>query len=488
MRRFLLIFLLLLSGCRVGPVYEPPCPVTPNEWKAPPQENVTPLHEVCYWWEVFQDERLNELEGLAVASNPNLAVALARIEEAWAMAGISHADLLPQINANPSYNSTGELFKIYLPKNGFGNFLPPGSFPTVYRVHMLQYGFPLNLNYEIDLWGKYRSQFDSAVMNAEAQTEAYHTALLSLTANLATSYYNLRTLDLTVDILKRTIESRQKDYQINFSRKEKGLSGSIDVSQASLALSNAESDYYNAFERRALQENLIATYIGVPSSLLQIDRSPLKDEPPIIPPGIPSTILLQRPDIAQAERTMASEHFLINSAYADFFPALDLTGAIGFLSPDFRQFMTWKSRYWNIGANVAQTIFDGGRKQSALEATWARFNEAEGAYKQQVLVAFQEVEDALSNLEFQAKQGESLSNSVAAGREASRLSKNRFKNGLVNYFEVTQNDRLLLEAEQSHATILGLRYLSTIQLIKALGGAWDSSKKIDCAFELDLAE
>lgn len=472
-------FLLLsLFGCRVGPRYHSPCTEVPLQWKTPQVEEdieveVEPIPAICNWWEIFHDADLNNLEEQAVENNPNLYVAMARINEAWALAGVSLADLFPQFNLNPSYSNTGMLFKIFLPST-FANIFPGVTIPSIkpFRIHQLLYSIPLNMNYELDLWGKYRSQYDSDIRNAQAKEEAYYTALLSLTSDLASSYFNLRFLDTLIDIYKDTIGLRQKFYELAQSRFKTGLTNYSDVLSAHLELSNTESQYEDALRQRGLQENMIAAFIGVPASEFTLPHMPLDSTPPNVPAGIPSTILQRRPDIAEAERNMASEHAIVGVAYASFFPSFELTGTLGFSSPTFRDFLTWKSRLWSIGTNVAQTVFDAGRKKSNLEIAWARFDEANGNYQQTVLTAFKEVEDSLTNLEYEKKQSDSLQNSVSDATRLTRISISRYQQGLANYIEVVTNERSQLDAQRSYINVLGQRYQSTIQLIKALGGGY----------------
>ena len=470
MAKFLYYILIVacLSACKVGPKYHRPTIMSPEGWKNPVPA-CADIPVVCVWWEVFQDETLNSLEEQAVENNPNLEVALYRIEEAWAMAGVSRSRLLPHFDLNPSYNNSAQLFKIFLP-----NSLPIPGVTTIppFRIHQLQYTLPFLLNYEIDLWGKNMSRYESDLINVEAQEDAYRASLLTLTSNLASNYFNLRALDAIIDLLQRTIDQRRREYELNKSRFEKGVSNYSDVANASLELTNAESDYYDIKRQRGLIENIIATLAGTAASDFSLPHNPLQGEPPVIPPGLPSEVILRRPDVAQAERTMASQHELIDAAYASFFPSLQLTGIFGFLSPEFKQFLSWKSRWWSIAAEADQNIYDGGERCSNLVAAWARFNEATGTYQQQVLTAFQEVEDALNNLEFQAKQAQSLKSSVESATTAFRLSSNRYRSGITNYIEVVINERQELTAEQSYLNLLGQRYIATVQLIKAIGGSW----------------
>lgn len=465
-----LIFCLFvgLLSCRVGPEYEPPCTEVPDSWKGETYVDEN-FPDTCNWWEIFDDPLLNSLEIEAIQNNPNLDIALARILEAWALAGVSRADLFPQITLNPSVSGVGQLFKIQLPPGA--NI--PGILTTPFRTVQHQYILTLNMIYDLDLWGKYQSRYESAVAHAEGEAQAYYTSLLSLTANLASSYFTLRVLDTSIHILEDTIQTRRRSYELAKARNALGLTNYTDVASAQVELANTEATYYDAKRQRVLQENLIATLMGLPASELRFGDMPINEEPPQIPAGIPSTVIQRRPDIAEAEREMASQHALIGAAYASFFPSFQLTGAIGFLSPDFEQFLSWKSRYWAYGINIAQTIFDAGRNCSELEAAWARFAQASGNYQQTVLIAFQEVEDALNNLEFQRKQAKALLEATQYANVLTNLSTNRYQKGLTNYIEVVTNERSALNAQLNYINVLILEYQATIQLIKALGGGWN---------------
>lgn len=464
------IALVLCDGCRLGPRYYPPCVEMPEDWKAPlPPPVATPC--VAFWWEVFDDEILNEFEQIAIENNPNLYVAAQRVLEARALTKVRKADLFPQINLTPSYSNSGQLIQF---------FAPPSNNPqinqaeqTPFRILLREYILPLNLSYELDLWGKLRGQYESAFLNTESKIDAFRTTLLSLTTDLASAYFLLRSLDSQIELYQATIDELTKSYELTLSRFNKGLVTYLDVTTASLQKTNVESNLFDVQRQRALQEDKIALLLGRPPSLLCIEPLPLSGPPPIVPAGIPSTVLLQRPDIAEAERTRASEHALIGVAYASLFPSLTLTGSIGYLSPDLRQFLHWISRYWAMGANVGQTVFDGGRDFGNIEAAYARFRQADGTYQQKVLTAFQEVEDALNSLDLESKQADSLSQSVEAAKIAAELSMKRYKTGLTSYLQVVDSQRSLLDAQRNLATLQGVRYLSTIQLIKAFGGGWE---------------
>lgn len=464
----LLLVLGLTSGCRVGPHYTPPCVEVPNEWKAT-EEITADSPCVDYWWEIFGDGTLNTLEVQAIESNPNLYAALERVYEARAMTTVAASGLYPHAVINPSYSNTGELFKIYVPQ---GLFPAINSSDSIYRIHQFQYALPLTMSYEIDLWGKIRGQYESELFNAQAQAEAYHTAMLTLTTDVANAYYQLKILDAQLTIIEATLKVRNNLLELTKTRFEKGLVNDLDVASAALETANTESLFYDTKRQRALIENIIATLIGIPASDFVLEGGTLTEEPPAIPAGLPAQILLQRPDIAQAERTRASEHALIGVAYASFFPSISLTGILGYSSPDLKEFLKWNSRLWSMGVNGSETVFNGFRDSGNLEAAWARFRQADAAYRQQVLTAFKEVEDSLNNIEYQALQYRSLNNAFQEADRRMILSTTRFDRGLVNVMDVLDNEQIQLNAQISMANALGQRYLSTIQLIKALGGQW----------------
>lgn len=470
---FSILAIFLFEGCHLGPVYHPPSPPTPEEWKTP-QGSERGAPDVNNWWEVFQDDVLNCLETQALENNPSLYATLERVVQARAVVGVRRADLYPNVTLDPSYTDWGTLFKIYLPSNTIIPGFAPLNQP--FRAHEMQYTMPFDLNYQVDLWGKIRGQYESAFLTLEAQEGALLTAMLTLTTDLAGYYFQLRTLDAQIDYYQSSIDTLQKNLSLNQSRFNQGLATYIDVTEASLLVTNMESDSYEAIRQRTLLENAIAVLIGQPSSVFYLSHRPLQSLPPTIPAGLPSDILLQRPDLLQAERTLASQHALIGVAYASFLPSLSLTGTLGYSSPDLKDFLQWKSRYWLMGANIGQTIFDAGRNCSNLDAAWAGYRVAKNNYQQQVLIAFREVDDSLNNLEWQLKQYDRLKQSVDAAKKSTFLSLNRYKNGLTTYLEVVNSEQSELVAERNEINLLGASYGSTIQLIKALGGSWPQAR------------
>ena len=453
----------------MGPTYDPPCFVAPTEWKAEDRSVNAP--DVEDWWDIFYDPVLDSLEEIALRNSPTLYIALQRVVESRAILGVAKSELYPEANLAPSYNDSGYLFKLL----GLGAFPIPSveRINPIVRVHQVEYTLPLNMSYELDLWGKIRSEVDAAKFNLQAEEEDFFNTLLTLTTDVATNYFLMRSLDTEITVLEESARVQKNSYDLTLSRYEKGLVNYLDVTESLATLAQTEANLDDTMRQRTLQENAIAVLLGLNASCFHLDRDPLISLPPPVPVGLPCSVLLRRPDLRKLERDAAADHALINIVYASFFPSFSLTGALGFQSPDFRDFLSWQSRLWSIGANAMQVIFDGGRRCSALELAYANFRTAEANYQEGVITALQEVENALNNLEWQNKQLSNLKIAFDANEKALSLSKNRHNEGLVNYLEVDTNQRNALQAESSYTNALGQYYLSTVSLIKAIGGSWD---------------
>lgn len=471
---FLLFSLAFITSCSVGPSYDPPCVEVPEEWKNNNDEKCEGTEKgadvncLDHWWQVFDDDKLNELEAWAIANNRNLYVAYERIQEARALKGIAAADFYPQITLDPQYTNTGELITNYVsPAN---RALIPSTSP--FRAHELFYYLPVDLSYEVDLWGRIRDQYAAAKFNWLAINKDYEYVMLSLTTNLAMAYYQLRAADAQMDLLLEVLKTRQKAYDINLDRYEEEITFYADVTLAAEEIETVKVQYEEIVRQRQVLEDQIAVLIGVPASEFCLEHLPLKGLPPCIPEGIPSDILQRRPDIAEAEYNTKSEHEMVKQAYSQFFPSLTLTATGGVESPIFKDFMKWISRYWMLGGQINQLIFDGLRTPYNFELQIARFKESSGEYQQQVLIAFQEVEDALANLESYAKQYDGALAITQWAKTTNQLYIDRYKLGVIYYIDVANTERDLLNYQINVNVLQGYRYVATIQLIRALGGGW----------------
>jgi multidrug efflux system outer membrane protein len=457
-----------LSGCQPSSKYMETGTLVPEKWKHSENPNKS-IPNVTNWWEVFEDEKLNEIECQALRNNKDIYIAFERILQAKALAGIAKSETYPQLDLEPFYTNEGILWMKFAPTR-------------ILREHRRRNQIPFVLNYELDLWGKLEKTYQAAFLTLEAEKQAFNTSILILTTDLASSYFQIRTLDADIYFLNKILQSRKRALEILKSRYEAKIINYSDVSRAEYEYKYTQAMYFNSLKLRNLEENKIAVLLGMPASDFKIETLPLNQSPPIIPPGLPSDILHQRPDIAQAEFIMASENAMIGVAYASFFPSFSLTGALGFSSPELRDFLSWKSRLWRIGADVFQPIFDAGRLRSNLNFAKSKFREANDAYQQQVLIAFQEVEDALTNLEGLTNEYESLSQAVLAANKTYEIAFDRYIKGITFYLDVVDSERQALDAERDLIDLLGQQYAATIQLIKSLGGSWTTECNINSNF------
>jgi len=450
------------AGCQIGSKYVPPPLDAPPTWKN--NRTNTACADLCYtdyWWQVFNEPLLDSLEQEALSKNYDLQIAFERVQEARSSMLAAKADLYPQLYLKPLYNNQGVLYESY-------------SDGVIVRAHEMLYLLPFTLSYEADLWGKIRSRYQAARENWEGEQEAYRSMLLILTADLATAYFQIRTLDAQIDLLKDTIDNRERSVKITRSRYKSKLIDFADVTHAELEVSTAQATLQEMIRLRSEIENRLAVLTGGQASEFCFAHNPLQGVPPEIPVGVPSEVLLRRPDIAEAERQMAAEHSLVNSAYASFFPSLSLTAVAGSSSPHLRYFLKHKGRWWGYGARSSQMIYDGGRLSADLSIQETRFREASAAYQQKVLLALQEVEDALSNLENYAQEYNELSGAVSWAQKSTRIANNRYKNGITSYLDVVISEDQQLANQILQNNLQGLRFAATIQLIKVIGGSWDN--------------
>jgi multidrug efflux system outer membrane protein len=456
---------LVLAGCAVGPDYQRPPPATvPAAWKAsPPWKEGQPRDAVTKekFWEIFDDPILTGLEQEATTNSPDLRAAFERVEQSRAIARITRADLFPGLSFDPNGNRT---------RYSANRPAQPGSLVLGYTAN--DFVLPLDLSYEIDLWGRVRRSFRAAREQAQASAAAYQNVLLSLHADVAQTYFMIRSIDLVRQVFAETVELRKKNLALVESLHQGGADSAVDVAQAETELASAEADLAGLDLRRAQLENALAVLCGQTASSFSLAESGRQYQPPAIPIGLPADLLERRPDVAQAERSMAAASEGIGIAKAAFFPSIHLTGAAGVESAELKDIFKWESRLWSLGPNFSLPLFEGGRNRAGLQRAEAAYQEAVAQYRSQVLVAFHEVEDGLVGLRLLKKQFEAQTRAVEAARKAADLSRVRYKEGLASYFEVVLADRTALENEVLAYELNGQRIVTTVLLIKALGGGW----------------
>ncbi len=463
--------LLLLTSCSVGPDYVQPTVPTPisykeaGKWKkGEPRDTISKGN----WYVVFHDAKLNELEAKATAANQNLRAAIARVTESRAAARQTEAQFFPSVNftADGSRQRTS-------PNNGqlvaqSGGNTSPSTFTSATVV-------PFDLSYEVDIWGKIRRAFEAAGDTAQASLADYENVLLTLKAEVATTYFAIRTADSQIDVQTRTIKYYQQNYDLTNSRFQGGISTELDVQQAKATLAAAQAQLATLEQNRAILEHSLAVLLGEPPTGFSLKFHPLDSQPPVIPPGLPSDLLERRPDVATAERKVAAQNAQIGVAIAAYFPVVHLTGQTGFDSGDLALLFNWESRIWSYGPSIQFPIFEGGQIAANIRQQRAAYEENVADYRESVLVAFQDVEDSLSSLHYLSQQQKSEDEAFQAYQKALDLTNSRYTTGLVSYFDVIQAQGLALSAEQLTVQIQGNRIATTIQLIKAMGGGWADS-------------
>ena len=507
-RRFLpsAVALLALVGCHgVGPDYHgPPKPEQPDpthfknagtgssRWKvAEPRDK----EGRGPWWTLFHDPDLNRLEDAALANNQDLRLALARIAESRAQTRVAASDFYPHADFNGTYarerTSNNEPYQRgrlvgSSPLSGLGGGSTGGTAggtssggslsltqQPLTRTFSL-FREPVDLNWEVDLFGRVRRNYESARAQREAVEADARNMGLTVAANVANEYFNLRALDTERTVIERTIKSRQDALSIAQERLQAGLTGELDVERAKSDLASSQADLAMVRRTRAELENALATLVGQSASSFRFAREDLgRSPPPRVPPGLPSALLERRPDVAEAERELASANAQIGVAVAAFFPRITITGAAGFESATITDVLSPGSKIWQIGPSVSIPIFEGGRNTANLQATRARYDQGVARYRQQVLVAFQDVENALGDLRYLAQQAEAQDRAVESARRTLQLSQDQYRQGAVTFLDVTDSERTLFGNERTAAQLLGQRMQATVQLIKALGGGWD---------------
>ncbi|GEM_PF-23913 len=462
MRLLLLLLMICLSSCQILRPYESPGMVTSEEWKGPTSEGKG-LDFV--WWEIFEDEQLNQLIATAHENSPTLGSALERVSAARALVCRERSFFYPSVDFTPNY-------RIFSQSRQFAN---PVRDEVTFRANVVEYQAPFLVSYEFDLWQKFKNGVYSAVANAQAQEEAYCAALLTLEADIAEAYFIYRALRSEEEVLEDAIEIRETSVDILEARYNAGLSTYEDVSRAETELATVESQLQENRQRRAIVENQLAVLSGQLPSCFTLEPIAIVSPPPKVPALLPCQVMMRRPDVRELERTMASLYYQIGITYASFFPSLNIGSYLGVASPMFSDLFNWQSRLLDIVVDSVQNIFDGGYRCAELQVSKAQFWDAYYQYEEGVLNAFREVEDALITIERQKNQSRILREGVVAADTTFSLSTERYLQGLDNYLNVVDAQRTLLDTQREQVKVLGTRYTSTIQLIRALGGGWVSA-------------
>ncbi|WP_321167014.1 efflux transporter outer membrane subunit [Caballeronia cordobensis] len=466
---------LLLVGCSLAPTYEKPDVNAPSAYKETPALQASeagtwkaaqPSEEMLRgeWWTIFADATLDDLEKQAQDANQNLRAAAARVKEARAINQTARAGLFPTLDAG--FGPTREKF------SPASQFLPPnGNVPaqTLWRAQA-------SVSYEVDLFGRVANTVQAANAETQQSEALFRSVQLALQADVAQNYFNLRELDAEADVYTRTVQLREQALKLVQKRFNEGDISELDLARAKSELATARSEAMTVQRLRAASEHSLAVLLGKAPAEFTMAANPLKPVTIRVPPGLPSSLLERRPDIAAAERAMAAANARIGVAKAAFFPSLTLTGLGGFESATLGDLFKWSSRTFLLGpfAGTALNIpiFDGGRRKGNLANARAIYEEDVASYRQQVLVAFREVEDNLSDLRILEDQTATQEDAVKASVRAAQLSRTQYTEGAVNYLDVIDAERTVLQTQRSSVQLQGAQAISTVNLIRALGGGW----------------
>jgi NodT family efflux transporter outer membrane factor (OMF) lipoprotein len=469
-----LVLLCLLIGCSVGPDYRRPAVGTPpafkeaDGWKVAEPNDAAPRGN---WWDVYNDPILDDLVRQVRVSNQNVIAAEAQYRQALALVSGARALYFPQVTANTlstrSQNAlTASVAGAAPTTNGSA---APAPTRTIDRVSV-------SVAWELDVWGRIRRTVESDKAAAVASESDLANALLSAQAMLVQSYMQLRATDTDLDLYERSVVAYQRALTVNQNRYEAGVAQRTDVTQAQGQLESARAQAIELAVTRATLEHAIAVLIGRPPSELTIARTDALPDVPETPALVPATLLERRPDIAAAERRAAEANAQIGVARAAYFPALSITGTGGYQSNQFSNLFRVPNRFWSLGPQLAQTVFDAGAIHSRVKQNIAAYDFNVANYRQTVLTAFQDVEDNLSTLKLLAQESVAEANAATAAERTLIITQNQYEAGTVDYLNVVVAQQAALTAERSVRDLFNRRLTASVGLLKALGGGWSTAE------------
>ena len=457
-----------IAGCTVGPNYHrADAPVAAHWDVAEPWRESAPRDALDKgeWWNVFHDDELITLEKETLTSNQTLKISVARLQQARALAAVQVSANFPQFATAPSAER----------QRLSGNRPPGSSVPPTGPVTQNSFTIPFTVSYEVDLFGLRRRTIESAQASYQASAADLENVRLITTSELAGDYFSLRQLDKQVGLLTRTVEALDKGLDLVKSRYKGGVASGLDVAQEETLLNTTRTQLTLLKQQRKQFEDAIAVLVGTPAPDFHLGVRELAAEPPPLNAGLPSDLLERRPDVAEAERQMASANALIGVAKAAYYPSLSLFGTGGWQSADITKIANVQSTFWAFGANIAESIFTGGARRAQVQFAQANYDATVANYRQTVLGAFQEVQDGLTGLTILDQAYASQQEAVNASRRALNIATSRYTGGLVSYLDVVSAQQNLLNNEQQLAILQGQKLVTSVLLVKALGGGWDAS-------------
>jgi len=454
-----LLAALVLAACSSVPELKQPAIDMPSAFKEAPDGTTWKLAQPAeaqargQWWLAFNDPVLTGMIEEATRANASLGVAAARVRQARALAGLSESERGLQLGAGIGVQRSGA--EAVAPAN-------------LYQAR-------LTASYEVDLFGRLGAGIGAARADAAASEATYKSVLLSLQADVAQTYFRLRETDAELATLEKSVDLRTQSVKVNQSRYDNGDIGEFDLARAKTELASAKAEAIGLQRQRAQNEHALAVLLGKPAAAFTAEANPLPETAvlPAIPAGLPSALLERRPDIAAAQRTMMASNERIGAARSAMFPALLLNGGLGTESGSSSNLFKWDARSWVLGALLSMPILDGGRNKANIARSEAVLAESVAAYRQNVLVAFAEVEDNLAGLRILAGQGEQLDAAVVSARRSADLAQKLYQAGRSSYLDLLDAQRNLAAAERSAVQLRGNRAVTTVALIRSLGGGWE---------------
>jgi len=475
-RLFSVLFALLSAACAVGPNYKRPSAPVPAAYKEerPPGDAAAdvqwkpaePRDDAGRgkWWELFEDPELNALEEQIDVSNQNIAQAEAQFRGARAAVRGARADFFPTVTASASVTRSKAS------TNRSTSFSAASSGRTI-----TDYQLPLDLSYEVDVWGRVRRNVESSIAGAQASAADLETVRLTMHAELALDYFELRGTDTQKQLLDSSVAAYEKALQMTMNRFNQGVVSGVDVAQAQTLLETTRAQATDLDVSRAQLEHAIATLIGKPPADFTFRPAPGLPAPPVIPVTLPSELLERRPDIAAAARRAAAANAQIGVATSAFFPRLLLAATGGYESSKLADWFSLPSRFWSIGPALVATLFDGGKRRAGVEQAQASYDAAVAVYRLDVLTSFQQVEDNLATLRILSEEAAQQAAAVAAAERSLTIARNRYLAGTTTYLEVVTAQTVALANERAAVEIQTRRMTAAVNLVKALGGGWRAS-------------
>lgn len=464
--RYLVIIaaLSLLGGCATGPRYQrPTAPIETNFKEAPPQSwrQAAPNEGIPRgkWWEIYNDPVLNAFEEQVSISNQNVLAAMAAYDQARASVRVARSAYFPTVTASPTVTNIRNA-------STNANQFRSGTTHTTYT-------FPVDVSYQADVFGSVRHSVRSNRAQAQASAADLENVRLTFQSQLAQDYFELRGQDALAQLLETTVKLYEEYLQLTKDRMSVGVASGADVAQAQTQLASARSQLVEVGVARSQFEHAIAVLVGKTPAEVSVVRTTYSAVPPLVPTGLSSTLLERRPDIASAERLVAAQNEQIGIAKAAFFPQVLLSATGGFQSTNPSDWFTWPSRFWSVGPQLAQTIFDGGNRRAQLALQRAKYQQTVALYRQTVLTAFQQVEDSVSSLRILEEEAQATDFAVRSAQESLDITAEQYKAGTATYLQVIIAQTLQLQNQQNAVSVATRRLTSSVLLVEALGGGWD---------------